>query len=190
MVFPCLDLYRVILLGQSGQETFKGSDHGAEHIAFIAGLIERSSENPPIITGLRVLCNMFNNSSSSYSIETRGSSVLDSILTHVSNPNKQVRLGLISILFNYSVKISNKKDSDLKHQILASFLEILPNESDTENLYRSLVTIGNLLYTQSVQRELVDFARSIDLEGVISSLKCSDKALEAKSEVLSVFSLV
>lgn len=190
IIFPCLDLYRFVLLGPGGQEFFKTSDHGAEHIAHIANIVERCNENPPIITGLRVICNMFNGSNSSYSMETLGSTVLDSVLNHVSNTNKQVRLGLITILYNYSVKVARKRDETVKQQILTSFLEILTSETDNDNIYRALVTVGNLVFTQSVERDMVEFAKGIDLEGVIQGIKCTGKALEVKSEVLAVFSLV
>ena len=119
-----------------------------------------------------------------------GSTVLDCVLNHVSNTNKQVRLGLITVLYNYSVKVARKKDETVKQQILTSFLEILATETDNDNIYRALVAVGNLVFTQNVERDVVEFAKGIDLEGVIQGIKCTDKALEVKSEVLKVFSLV
>lgn len=186
-VFPCFDLYRFMLLNQSCQEVFKASDHGAEHIAFISGTIKYCTDNAPIITGLRVLCNMFHGNSSSFSIETRCSAVLDDALSHIDNKNKLVRLGLITLLLNFSVRIGRKNDFTVKTQILSALSAILADETDHDNIYRALVTIGNLIITQNLQKEVLEFAKELDFTSIISNLNCTDKALEVKKELLIIF---
>ena len=187
-LFPCFDLYRFILLNQSAQEVFKTSDHGAEHIAFISGTIKHCSDNASIITGLRVLCNMFHGNSSSFSIETRCSAVLDDALSHIDNKNKLVRLGLITLLLNFSVRVARKNDFTVKTQILSALSAVLADETDNDNIYRALVTVGNLIITQNLQREVLEFAKELDFASLISNLRCTDKALEVKNELLIIFS--
>ena len=185
-IFPCLDLYRIVLLNHSAQEIFKTSDHGGEHIAHIAGLVSLSQENPILITGLKVLCNMFYGNSSQYSIETRREFVLNAALTHVENPNKNVRLGLISLLFNFSVKLVNKEEFSGKIQILSALNEILQNETDPDNLFRAFATIGNVVSGAGGRKEIIETANDLGIGEIIKKIKCTDKANECRLELVKL----
>lgn len=182
--FPCLDLYRFALMHQSTQEIFKTSDHGAEHIAYVCGIIACSqNDNPVLITGYRVLCNMFFGNSSQYAVETRRELVLDSALANVDNTNKNVRLGLISLLFNYSVLLATKNDIQGKIQILVALNEIIQNETDTENLFKALVTIGNIVTGGEIRKEIMNYCQELGLVDTLRTLKCTDNAKMVLSEL-------
>lgn len=186
LLFPCYDLYRISLLHYSMQEIFKGADHGAEHIEKVCGVLAGPNENPILITGLKVLCNMFYGNSSQYTMETHREIVLDSALTHVDNTNKSVRFGLITLLFNYSVRLAGKNDSDGKIQILAAFVEIFQNETDPDNLLRAFTTVGNLFTGGVIRTELIKSAKELGLADVIRSIKCTDKANECREELVNL----
>jgi phospholipase A-2-activating protein len=185
-LFPCLDLYRIALLHNSAQEVFKTSDHGAEHIGYISALVSTSKDNPTLITGLRVLSNMFFGNSSQYSIETRRDLVLDAVLVHIENNNKNVRAGLITLLYNYSVKLAAKDEMEGKIQILAALNEIFQNESDPDNLFRAFVTVGNILTGGGTRKELVETAKQLGIVEIIKAVKCSDKANECRNDLANL----
>ena len=186
IVFPCLDLFRMALLHHSMQEIFKGSDHGAEHIGYICGLISGHCENPILITGLKVLCNMFYGNSSQYSIETRRELVLDSALAHVDNTNKSVRQGLVMLLFNFSVRLAVKEEITGKIQILAALNEVLQNETDHDNLLRAFTTVGNVLTGGSIRKELIETAKELGIADAVKNVKCNDKANECRLELVNL----
>ena len=188
VLFPCLDLYRVALLHHYCQEIFKTSDHGAEHIGFLVGIIANSiNDNPILITGLKVLCNMFDGNSSQYSMETRRELVLDGVLVHVENTNKNVRLGLITLLFNYTVRIGSIEDITGRIQILAAFNEILQNEKDNDNLLRSFTAIGNIITGGgTIRKDVISTLKELGLFDTINSLKCTDKANECRLDLINL----
>ena len=187
-LFPCIDLFRLALLHPSSQELFKGSDQGMGLFSHLLQQVSIASKNPLVIVGLRAISNMFRHNTSHYVVEKRREQVLNSVLSHLDNQNKSVRLGLTSLIFNFSVMLCSKDDNEGKIQCLTALQEILMTEADVENCFRSLIAIGNLLTGNGINRELIDIANQLGVTEMLFNKHFEGKAEEAKAELINLLS--
>lgn len=171
----------------SAQELFKSADHGGQHLANILAVISRSQENPILITGFKLLCNFFYGNTSHSTISRRRENVLDSALTHLDNNNSNVRLGLTTLLFNFSVDLISEKENEGKIQVLSALQELITSETDSENLFREFISVGNILTGEGVNSDLVDIAQQLGLDTVIGEKVSTGKADDCKRELLAIF---
>ena len=167
-MFPVFDLFRVLQLHPGAGELYKGSDQGAKVISPAVATLSQGS-GPGLVTALRLLCNMFGDSTAMFAVQKRRQPILEAALTHIDSDSKPLRLSLATLLLNYSTLFMQREDTEGRVQILSAIVDFTQRETDEETLFRAFVTIGNLLAGGGVQTELVDLASNLGLGDVLNA---------------------
>ena len=185
-LFPVFDIYRVAMLHYSTQDLFKGADQGGEIISTVVAAISQTKEAPILITGLRLLCNCFYSNTSLYSVQTRREHIIDAALNALDHDNKNVRLSLVTLLFNFSVSFAAKEDMEGRVQCLSALIEAVITEKDPENQFRALSTIGNLITAGGTKHDLIGVARDLGLVDTLTNKRFEDRAAEVARDLISL----
>ena len=186
-LFPVFDLLRVLQLHPGAVELFKGSEQGAKIISPAVAMLSQGS-GPGLITALRLLCNMFGDSTALFAVQNRRQMILEAALTHIDSDNKPLRLSLATLLLNFSTLFIQKEDGEGRVQILSAIVDFAQKETEEEALFRAFVTVGNLLAGGGVQTELVELASNLGLREVLNAKKsAAGKAGEIALELGQTF---
>jgi phospholipase A-2-activating protein len=139
----------------------------------IKKVTEDSALPANLLTTVRVLVNLFKNSSFHYWLQTHHSQILDAFSNCYSSPNKNLQLAYSTLLLNYAVLLIEKKDQEGQAQVLSAALQVAEEEAaDVDSKFRSLVAIGSLMLEGLVKKIAIDF----DVESIAKSAKASKEA--------------
>lgn len=101
------------------------------------------------------MCNLFNNEySKSLVTVTKKEDILNILSEFQDNDNKNIRNGIVSLLFNYSCTFSTSEDSEGGLQICAIINELLDKETNEDNIVNMLKTLSNLFVVNKNKRDM------------------------------------
>ncbi|AEE76160.1 unnamed protein product [Arabidopsis thaliana] len=175
MMFPATDIVRMLVLHHHGASLL--IKHVENNNDLLLDLIKKVTEDSALpanlLTTVRVLVNLFKNSSFHYWLQTHHSQILDAFSNCYSSPNKNLQLAYSTLLLNYAVLLIEKKDQEGQAQVLSAALQVAEEEAaDVDSKFRSLVAIGSLMLEGLVKKIAIDF----DVESIAKSAKASKEA--------------
>ncbi|XP_011037580.1 PREDICTED: phospholipase A-2-activating protein-like [Populus euphratica] len=175
MIFPVIDILRMLVLHPDGA-TFL-LKHVEDENDTLMEMIKKVATNPPLppnlLTGTRVVTNLFKNLHYHYWLQKHRSEILDAFSSCYSSPNKNLQLSYATMILNYAVLLIEKKDHEGQSQVLSAALEIVEEENiEVDSKFRALVAIGSLMLDGLVKRIALDF----DVENLARTAKASKEA--------------
>ncbi|KAG6779490.1 hypothetical protein NC652_011522 [Populus alba x Populus x berolinensis] len=175
MIFPVIDILRMLVLHPDGATVLLKNVEDENDT--LMEMIKRVVTNPPLppnlLTGTRVVTNLFKNSRYHYWLQKHCSEILDAFSSCYSSPNKNLQLSYATMILNYAVLLIEKKDHEGQSQVLSAALEIVEEENiEVDSKFRALVAIGSLMLDGLVKRIALDF----DVENVAKTAKASKEA--------------
>eukprot|EP00252_Welwitschia_mirabilis_P020798 TRINITY_DN5175_c0_g1_i1.p1 TRINITY_DN5175_c0_g1~~TRINITY_DN5175_c0_g1_i1.p1 ORF type:complete len:778 (+),score=142.56 TRINITY_DN5175_c0_g1_i1:80-2413(+) len=168
MLFPVLDLVKMIVLHPHGASMFSSFTQGENDL--LMNTVRRVT-SPPIqpsnqLTCLRLLVNTFKHSCFKAWLTKHRSDILDIFSDCCSSSNKNIRLGFSTLILNYSVLLSNSGDKEGQLQVLSASMEMADStEQDSDVRFRALVALGSLMHDNLVKKQAID----LDVESIIKS---------------------
>lgn len=174
MIFPVIDILRMIVLHPDGATKFK---QATDEKDLLMELIKRALSNTPlapnILTSIRLVTNLFKHSCYHDWLQKQRSEILDAFSSCCSSPNKNLQLSYSTLILNYAVLLIEKKDEEGQSHALSAALEIVEGETlDADSKFRALVAVGSLMLDGLVKRIALDF----DVENVAKVAKTSKEA--------------
>lgn len=170
--FPVIDLLRMIVLHPDGASMLLKHVHDKNDI--LMEMIQKATTSPAlqanILTSIRVVVNLFRNSSFHNWLQSHCSEILDAFSSCISSSNKNVQLSYSTLLLNYTVLLVEKKDQEGQSQLLSASLGIAEEGNlDVDSKFRVLVAIGSLMLDGLVKKIALDF----DVGNVATAAKAS-----------------
>ncbi|KAJ6927169.1 phospholipase A-2-activating protein-like [Populus alba x Populus x berolinensis] len=177
MIFPVIDILRMLVLHPDGAIVLLKHVEVEDENDTLMEMIKRVVTNPPLppnlLTGTRVVTNLFKNSRYHYWLQKHRSEILDAFSSCYSSPNKNLQLSYATMILNYAALLIEKKDHEGQSQVLSAALEIVEEENiEVDSKFRALVAIGSLMLDGLVKRIALDF----DVENVAKTAKASKEA--------------
>ena len=185
-LIPVFDVFRMYLIHPESGLLFKQVGGGIEQIAILLQNIKNSNNITIKILVLRCLCNLFNNEySKSLLTVTKKDEILNILSGLADSDNKNIRSGIITLLFNYSCTLSSNDDTEGALQICAIINEILGNETNENNIITLLKTLANLFVINKDNRAM---GNDMDVKSIIINLNdnYNDNIKELKNYILEL----
>ena len=185
-LIPVFDVFRMYLIHPESGLLFKQVGGGIEQIAILLQNIKNSNNITIKILVLRCLCNLFNNEySKSLLTVTKKDEILNILSGLADSDNKNIRSGIITLLFNYSCTLSSNDDTEGALQICAIINEILGNETNENNIITLLKTLANLFVINKDNRAM---GNDMDVKSIIINLNdnYNDNIKELKNYILDL----
>ena len=185
-LIPVFDVFRMYLIHPESGLLFKQVGGGIEQIAILLQNIKNSNNITIKILVLRCLCNLFNNEySKSLLTVTKKDEILNILSGLADSDNKNIRSGIITLLFNYSFSLSSNDDTEGALQICAIINEILGNENNENNIITLLKTLANLFVINKDNRAM---GNDMDVKSIIINLNdnYNDNIKELKNYILDL----
>ncbi|KAK9942383.1 hypothetical protein M0R45_008052 [Rubus argutus] len=172
MLFPVIDTLRMIVLHPDGASLL--FQHVRAENDLLWEMIKNVSTNHSLpanlLTSVRVVTNLFKNSSFYNWLQMHRSEILDVYSSCYSSPNKNLRLSYATLILNYAVLLIDNKDREGQSQVLSAALQIAEEENlEIDAKFRALVAIGSLMLEGSVKQIAIDF----DVENIAKIAKAS-----------------
>ncbi|XP_048424799.1 phospholipase A-2-activating protein [Pyrus x bretschneideri] len=172
MLFPVIDILRMIVLHPDGATRLLQLLEAENDL--LMELIRKVATNPPLpanlLTSVRAVTNLFKNSCYYNWLQKHRTEILDVYSSCYSSPNKNLQLSYATLILNYAVLLTEKKDQEGQSQVLSSALQIAEEENlDADAKFRALVAIGSLMLEGFVKKIAIDF----DVENIAKLAKAS-----------------
>ena len=169
LLIPVFDVFRMYLMHPESGLLFKQVGGGIEQLAILLKNIKETNNNTIKILVLRCLCNLFNNDySRSLLTVTKKDEILNILSSLQESDNKNIRSGMICLLFNYSCTLSTNEDSEGALQIIAIINELIGKEQNEDNVVTLLKTLANLFVVNKNNREM---ANDMEEKNIISEVQ-------------------
>ncbi|XP_074275391.1 uncharacterized protein LOC141599305 [Silene latifolia] len=175
MIFPVIDILRMIILHPDGAvKLLKLINYPNDALL---KTIKKATVKPGIsaniLTGLRAVTNLFKSSCFHSWLHNHRSEILDAFSGLYSSSSKHVQLAYSTLILNYAVLLTEKKDEEGQSQVLLAALEISESENaEVEAKFRALVAVGSLMLDGVVKRMALDF----EAESIAKAAKASNEA--------------
>ena len=128
---------------------------GIEQLTILLYNIKNLNNITIKILVLRCLCNLFNNEySKSLLTITKKDEILNILSGLQDSDNKNIRSGIVSLLFNYSCTFCTSEDTEGPLQICAIINELLQKETNEDNIITMLKTMANLFVVNKNNRTM------------------------------------
>jgi len=151
--FPVLDLIRMYVLHPSGSE---GMKEGLIELLLKELVCVEAPIINNVIFSLRIIANLFRHPSTRILLPNYAERILETMTDIAAKcNNKNVSLSLVTVLLNFSVLYLDKPKAEVKIQLASVLEEILRSEKDEETLFRGFVTLGTLVWEDSVCQSVV-----------------------------------
>ena len=168
LLIPVFDVFRMYLLHPESGLLFKQVGGGIEQLAILLKNIKETTNNTIKILVLRCFCNLFNNDySKSLLTVTKKDEILNILSSLQESDNKNIRSGMICLLFNYSCIFSSNDDSEGALQIVAIINELIGKETNEDNIITLLKTLANLFVINKNNR---DMGNEMDEKSIINEV--------------------
>lgn len=173
ILFPALDILRIVLLHPEGATLFARYAENGKDILIES--LQRAAESPAIdanqLMGVRLAVNCFRHSVLRRWIASNRTEILDIFSECHLSASKNVRIAYSTLLLNYCVLLIDTKDEAGQIQVLSAALEMAgPQEQDPICRYRSLLTLGSLILDGLVKSVALDLdIKSIADAALVSS---------------------
>ena len=162
-VFPVLGLLRVFVLRPSVAARYEDSVDGTVKALLTFVPSDVSASSPPMAAQAMALCvvaNLFARPSLASKLTTQPSLLL-ACRSLLSSPHQSVRVMAATVLYNLALTLPRSDDDDTI-ELCTHLLEHVKTEADAETEYRSLLSLGHLLYGNSA---LAGLAGSLEWDG-------------------------
>ncbi|GAB2267294.1 hypothetical protein Dimus_002279 [Dionaea muscipula] len=171
MVFPVIDILRMLVLHPDGADKFLKHVDGNDTLLAIIKKVTASPAIPAnTLTSLRLMTNLFKDSRFHQWLQHNRTEILDAFSNCYTSSNKNVQLAYSTLVLNYSVLLIEKKDEEGQSHVLSAALEIAEMENqDVDSKFRALVAIGSLMLEGTVKKIALDF----DVEGIAKAARGS-----------------
>ena len=154
-LIPVFDVFRMYLIHPESGLLFKQVGGGIEQLTTLLYNIKNSNNITIKILVLRCLCNLFNNEySKSLLTVTKKDEILNILSGLQDSDNKNIRSGIVSLLFNYSCTYYSSDDTEGSLQICAIINELLQKETNEDNIITMLKTLANLFVVNKNNRTM------------------------------------
>ena len=154
-LIPVFDVFRMYLIHPESGLLFKQMGGGIEQLTILLYNIKNSNNITIKILVLRCLCNLFNNEySKSLLTITKKDEILNILSGLQDSDNKNIRSGIVSLLFNYSCTFCTSEDTEGPLQICAIINELLQKETNEDNIITMLKTMANLFVVNKNNRTM------------------------------------
>eukprot|EP00088_Acartia_fossae_P071104 TRINITY_DN9696_c0_g1_i1.p1 TRINITY_DN9696_c0_g1~~TRINITY_DN9696_c0_g1_i1.p1 ORF type:complete len:461 (-),score=109.08 TRINITY_DN9696_c0_g1_i1:204-1397(-) len=170
MVFPGLDLVRLVLLHPHNQQHALSKDFLDHLFSVCLKHVNKESAVANQMLSLRILANLFSTSKGEELLSLYRESVITRIFENlfpVVKNNKHIQVAAATVMLNYAVSLANNPTESEEGQVQAlsvlgvNFITFI---SDWEARFRAMVAIGTIL---SISRDNVEYGKTLDLkEGV------------------------
>ena len=191
--FPCLDLFRIVILHPDGPKFFKVVEHGVERLMeLLAVLNDKDAPEPASMLAMQCISNMFKWPAGEFVLRRKREMVLGIVCGWLAHKNKNIRKAAATIALNYSVVLLGETDPEAKEEGLMQLLTAASNEDtitvskkaqDWHTLHRSLTALGNVLVSGekgTLNEELVGFAKELGVKTIINGLAIPASEAPAK----------
>lgn len=161
-IIPYLDTFRMYLLHPRSNDLFSKIGGGVQEYYHFVEILKSGSDTQRILI-LRIFNNMFINESIRIFMNDKRPDILDNVSVYLDSENKNLRNGIIGLLYkyiifiliiSYSILLCDKNDSEASLQLLSLINEILISEKDAKNCCLLLLACGNLLYNNQNNRSI------------------------------------
>ncbi|XP_062021798.1 uncharacterized protein LOC133738300 [Rosa rugosa] len=172
MLFPVIDTLRMIVLHPDGARLLLQHVRAENDLLWemIKNVAINHSVPANLLTSVRVVTNLFKNSSFHNWLQLHRSEILDVYSSCYSSPNKNLQLSYATLILNYAVLLIDNKDREGQSQVLSAALQIAEEENlEIDAKFRALVAIGSLMLEGSVKQIAIDF----DVENIAKIAKAS-----------------
>ena len=168
LLIPVFDVFRMYLIHPESGLLFKQVGGGIEQLTILLQNIKTSNNTTIKILILRCLCNLFNNEySKSLLTVTKKDDILNIISGLVDIDNKNIRNGIVSLVFNYSCNFSTNEDSEGALQLCAIINELLGKEQNEDNIVILLQALANLFVVNKNNRNM---GNEMDEKSIINDI--------------------
>ncbi|XP_064626570.1 phospholipase A-2-activating protein-like [Lineus longissimus] len=164
--FPCLDVLRLAIRSDCLNEHFCGDANG---VHFLQGMLRTVSPgSPPAnqMLALRTLSNAFLGRWGQDLLLKNRDSVITAILNVKESTNKNIQIGVATMLLNYTIVLQKCDDVEAKSQCLLAAHTMIDCVKDLEAKFRLLVAIGNMVHSDENGKAL---AQSLDMANIARS---------------------
>ncbi|XVF01431.1 hypothetical protein REPUB_Repub04eG0088500 [Reevesia pubescens] len=174
MIFPVIDILRMIILHPDGASILL---RHVEVNDVLMEMIMKVTTDPALpanlLTSIRAVTNLFKNSCYYSWLQKHRSDILDAFSNCLASPNKNIQLAYSTLLLNFAVLLTEKKDEEGQSHVLSAALEIAEQENlEADSRFRALVAIGSLMLEGLVKKIAMDF----DVENIAIVAKASKEA--------------
>ncbi|OMO63433.1 hypothetical protein COLO4_32463 [Corchorus olitorius] len=174
MIFPVIDILRMIALHPDGASILL---RHVEVNDVLMEMIVKVTTDPVLpanlLTSIRAITNLFKNSSYHGWLQKHRSEILDAFSNCLASPNKNLQLAFSTMILNYTVLLTEKKDEEGQAHVLSAALEIAEQENlEVDSRFRALVAIGSLMLEGRVKKIAMDF----DVQNIAKVAKGSKEA--------------
>ncbi|RIA79278.1 WD40-repeat-containing domain protein [Glomus cerebriforme] len=183
--FPGIDLLRLQILYTSIPAKYVDNDGSIINLIInSAGISSLPKDNIPnkdqdtnAMLGLRALSNLFDIKEGRDVLRREASKILELLSsTWNKSSNKNYHTALVTVFLNFAVLYQTSPDEDNILQMIATLVELLKSEIDSEIIYRSLVTLGTLINQNQTAK---DAAIAFDIKNIIkiTSIKVKENRI-------------
>ncbi|EAR99792.1 phospholipase a2 activating protein, putative (macronuclear) [Tetrahymena thermophila SB210] len=145
-MLPIFDLFRIFALHPQSDALFSGVDSGLHYFTVICGGL-MSEENNDVTKNviLKILVNLFNQTSGRYGIYKHHKFIIECIQRLRDNQNANLQTTLATLMFNISAEyINNQNHSvDAVTAYVNEIIFLIQKEKNAENLLKYLIACGN-----------------------------------------------
>ncbi|XVF44937.1 hypothetical protein PTKIN_Ptkin02bG0163200 [Pterospermum kingtungense] len=171
MIFPVIDILRMIVLHPEGAIILL---RHVEVNDVLMEMIMKVTADPALpanlLTSIRAVTNLFKNSCYYDWLQKHRSDILDAFSSCLASPNKNLQLAYSTLILNYAVLLTEKKDEEGQSHVLSAALEVAEQENlEVDSRFRALVAIGSLMLEGLVKKIAIDF----DVENIAKVAKAS-----------------
>ncbi|RHZ47070.1 hypothetical protein Glove_593g5 [Diversispora epigaea] len=174
--FPGIDLLRLLILYSPLPAKYE--DSSGNIVRFIinsANINLWTKDSKPTkeqeintMLGLRAFTNLFEIKEGNNILRHESSKIVDLISPLWSQTtNKNLRVALVTVFLNFAILFKTNPDEDVMLQIMATLNELLDSETDSETIYRSIVTLGTLIAQNQAAKEA---AVILDVKNVVKQI--------------------
>lgn len=161
--FPGIDLLRLQILYTSIPSKYVDNDESiVDLVTKSAGIntwpkdsIPNKDQETNAMLGLRALSNLFDNNEGREILGREASKILELLSSSTWNKssNKNNRIARVTVYLNFAVLNQTIPDDNNILQIMEMLVELLKSETDSEVIYRALVTLGTLINQNQVAKD-------------------------------------
>ncbi|KAH9620591.1 hypothetical protein KSS87_005705 [Heliosperma pusillum] len=112
--------------------------------------------------------------------------MLDAFSGFYSSSTKHVQLAYSTLILNYAVLLTEKRDEEGQSQVLSAALEISESENtEAESRFRALVAIGSLMLAGTVKKLALEFEVESIAKAALTSKEAKLAEVGADIELLA-----
>ncbi|WAR24590.1 PLAP-like protein [Mya arenaria] len=170
-VFPALDVLRITIKTQEVNVAFCVKD---DILAAMMKFWTPENSVPNQVLSLKVVCNMFAQPQGFKLCMDNREKIVNSAIVIKDSKNKNVHIGLGTLILNFSVALFGSLDLEGKKKTLQAASECLKSKPDPEAAFRLFIAMGTLIHKDENIQKL---AKSLGIANMLGDyLRVSEPA--------------